>query len=294
MKLKFEAGRPGSEVDKYQVWVDYDMKHYGKISDETNRLIRKAGLQVVKDEYGDYEVIAGKYDESLEEDTVKKANGKWTNRGDDGTEHGEFDTKKEADAQRKAMFAKGYKGENYKMKLKINEDMSNVVDIRGILSQYPDVRIYTEDELGNDYYYHTLVKSREDALKYNYHSDYWGDADIYQEENVDFVSDIESYVGKQVLALEDDDTVFTLLGVLIDDQYNSLSHTKLLVKEVDNDKVTESVDNSYNDYKIYTLSMDVAVPSKINLRRVGFGPEGILMNSIRKALKDRGLEMAGD
>ena len=48
----------------------------------------------------------------LTEDTVKKQNGKWTNRGDDGKEHGEFKTKKEADAQRKAMFANGYKGES--------------------------------------------------------------------------------------------------------------------------------------------------------------------------------------
>lgn len=53
----------------------------------------------------------------LKEDTVQKANGKWTNRGDDGTEHGEFDTKAEADAQRKAMFASGYKGESLEEKL---------------------------------------------------------------------------------------------------------------------------------------------------------------------------------
>lgn len=44
----------------------------------------------------------------LYEDTVKKRNGKWTNRGDDGKEHGEFATKKQADAQRKAMYADGY------------------------------------------------------------------------------------------------------------------------------------------------------------------------------------------
>lgn len=46
--------------------------------------------------------------ESVEvtEDTVKK-DGKWVNKGSEGT-HGEFDTKKAADAQRKAMFANGY------------------------------------------------------------------------------------------------------------------------------------------------------------------------------------------
>lgn len=48
--------------------------------------------------------------EELQEDTVKTKNGKWTNRGDDGEEHGEFKTKKEADAQRKAMYAQGFRG----------------------------------------------------------------------------------------------------------------------------------------------------------------------------------------
>lgn len=45
----------------------------------------------------------------LEEDTVKYGSD-WVNKGKEGT-HGRFKTKKEADAQRKAMFASGYKGE---------------------------------------------------------------------------------------------------------------------------------------------------------------------------------------
>lgn len=45
--------------------------------------------------------------ESLEEDTIKTKDDKWTNKGKEGT-HGKFKTKKEADAQRKAMFANGY------------------------------------------------------------------------------------------------------------------------------------------------------------------------------------------
>lgn len=48
------------------------------------------------------------YDECLTEDTIKQ-NGKWVNKGKEGT-HGTFKTKKEADAQRKAMFANGFKG----------------------------------------------------------------------------------------------------------------------------------------------------------------------------------------
>ena len=50
-------------------------------------------------ECGEYGPIA--------EDTVKQGD-KWVNKGKEGT-HGEFKTKKEADAQRKAMFARGYK-----------------------------------------------------------------------------------------------------------------------------------------------------------------------------------------
>ena len=47
----------GSDVDKYQKWVDYDMKRYHRISDITNKELRKAGLTVVRDDHGDYEVI---------------------------------------------------------------------------------------------------------------------------------------------------------------------------------------------------------------------------------------------
>lgn len=48
----------GQDIDKFQKWVDYDMKKYGKISDTTNDMITQAGLKIVKDKYGDYEVIA--------------------------------------------------------------------------------------------------------------------------------------------------------------------------------------------------------------------------------------------
>lgn len=62
------------------------------------------------------DLFTGSYSADVEEstninaDTVKKKNGKWVNRGDTGEEHGEFRTKKEADAQRKAMYAKGFQG----------------------------------------------------------------------------------------------------------------------------------------------------------------------------------------
>ena len=45
----------------------------------------------------------------VNEDTIKQ-NDKWVNKGKEGT-HGKFKTKKEADAQRKAMFVSGYREE---------------------------------------------------------------------------------------------------------------------------------------------------------------------------------------
>ena len=48
----------GNELAKYQKWVDYDMKRYGKISDKTKEELKDVGLELVKDQYGDYEVIA--------------------------------------------------------------------------------------------------------------------------------------------------------------------------------------------------------------------------------------------
>lgn len=207
--------RIGNDLSEYQKWVDYDMKKYGRISDITKSKIRKVGLSIVKDQYGDYEVIADRpikeklkesesvgdkmfklnginlkdwytkefpddelgyelnddvdlrrcysslgrdpdiydvmgvgdsvirervfakmadvlgvdYDviyykwlgvnEGLKEDTVKQGN-YWVNKGKEGT-HGKFRTKKAADAQRKAMFAQGFKEG-------LNEDFKEMVD----------------------------------------------------------------------------------------------------------------------------------------------------------------------
>lgn len=57
----------GSDLREYQKWVDYDMKKYGKISEETRSKIEKAGLEIIKSGYGDYEVIAR---DSLKKDSV--------------------------------------------------------------------------------------------------------------------------------------------------------------------------------------------------------------------------------
>ena len=88
-------------------------------------------------------------DHIISEDTVKR-NGKWVNKGKDGT-HGTFKTKKAADAQRKAMFANGYKEsksikESVSHSFKIGDTFKNV----GIT--------FIVDDIKGDY---TLVHSDE-------------------------------------------------------------------------------------------------------------------------------------
>ena len=67
-------------------------------------------------------VLTANYEDSLTEDTVKQGS-QWVNKGKEGT-HGKFKTKKAADAQRKAMFANGYK-ESLKEEFVYNPDDYN-------------------------------------------------------------------------------------------------------------------------------------------------------------------------
>ena len=48
----------GQDLSEYQKWVDYDMEKYGRVSKDTFSKIRAAGLNIVRDQYGEYEVIA--------------------------------------------------------------------------------------------------------------------------------------------------------------------------------------------------------------------------------------------
>ena len=55
------------DLAKYQEYVDYDMKNYGEISDVTNRKLIESGLEVVKDDHGDYVVTVKEKDGKIEE-----------------------------------------------------------------------------------------------------------------------------------------------------------------------------------------------------------------------------------
>lgn len=67
IKLPGKSLKESCSIDQCQKWVDYDMKKYKRISDDTMEKIKSSGYSVVKDQYGDYEVIADRKDESLKE-----------------------------------------------------------------------------------------------------------------------------------------------------------------------------------------------------------------------------------
>lgn len=82
--------------------------YIAKSEKERDRIIRKYQDRVEDLGSGNYLIHDREEDLfSIKEDTVKQGNS-WVNKGKEGT-HGKFKTKKAADAQRKAMFANGYK-----------------------------------------------------------------------------------------------------------------------------------------------------------------------------------------
>ena len=110
--------------------------YIAKNEKERDRILKKYKGKVEEIKPGFYE-IDDVYDysgKSIKEDTVKQGKS-WVNKGKEGT-HGKFKTKKGADAQRKAMFANGYKEglkESY-------EDFTNVdVLAKAIDDAYDDL-----------------------------------------------------------------------------------------------------------------------------------------------------------
>lgn len=71
-KLKEDLAQ---DLTRYQKWVDYDMKKYGRISDITKKALEKASLELVKDDHGDYEVIAKEDDGKAIAESVAKRGG---------------------------------------------------------------------------------------------------------------------------------------------------------------------------------------------------------------------------
>lgn len=115
------------------------------------------------------------------------------------------------------------------MKKRASYDITRVLN----MFEYP-LDVTTREWLGSDYSYRKLVRTVNEAERYNYQSDYWGDADDYQADNVALMAELEDLVGQRCSVRMDGDVIEgTLEGILIDKQYNSVSHTDILFSDVD-------------------------------------------------------------
>lgn len=90
--------------------------------------------------------------------------------------------------------------------------------------------VIMDGQLGSDLRYFEKVRTVRQAEKFNYHSDYWGYAEDYQQQNVTAVEQLRDFIGKQV---QIGGKTGKLEGLLIDIQYNSLSHSYILLSSND-------------------------------------------------------------
>nr|DAP55488.1 MAG TPA: hypothetical protein [Caudoviricetes sp.] len=124
----------------------------------------------------DFEFYIKYINKRLNEDTVKTSKGKWVNKGEEGT-HGTFDTKKEADAQRKAMFASGWKSESFKESK--NEDIRNKLFTEYQSKYTPDTHDTIYNEIKDKYNDETLATQVISSLENDYKS--WFDESLKED-----------------------------------------------------------------------------------------------------------------
>jgi len=106
-----------------------------------------------------------------------------------------------------------------------------MTDITAIVENFREfndqLRPVTKESVGRDMFYCKLVKNIREVEKFNYHSDYWGCAEYYQDKHIEFMIKIKPYIDKTITL---DGMTGKLLGLLIDTQYNSLEHSALLLE----------------------------------------------------------------
>ncbi len=129
-------------------------------------------------------------DDTLTEDTVKQGN-KWVNKGKEGT-HGTFKTKKAADAQRKAMYASGYKGESLKEDL--DPALVAKMDKESFVN-YATVRKGWTTEEAEDYLKTYFDEALDEKLTIEVTEE---DINHFDEDTGDVIVDKAKFVGKDV------------------------------------------------------------------------------------------------
>ena len=144
------------------------------------------------------------------------------------------------------------KESNTKSIFNLLKEFDSASDIYMYIDHYeyqPDIIPEDVFKKDSDWTYFTIVKTEQEAKEFNYHSDYWGTDIQYQRDNVELLADLEDYIASGDKMYFTDDTgekyYFTVTGVAIDRQYNSISHTKILIKEEDsvNESITEKLSN---------------------------------------------------
>lgn len=135
----------------WQHQVDYQIEKFGRVGGGLIQDLDEAGFYLDKD--NKVTSKAGIKENCLTEDTIKQGN-KWVNKGKDGT-HGEFKTKKAAEAQRKAMFANGF-GES------LTEDVDSSEEKKDEESLDPPE---AGDPIGVANLLNMLIKSEWDAIE---------------------------------------------------------------------------------------------------------------------------------
>lgn len=122
--------------------------------------------------------------------------------------------------------------------LEESKEFYDISDLYLIYSSkdFRQLEVASLDELDR---YFKLIKNVSDARAFNYHSDYWGEAEDYQKQNVELIKALHLYIGKKVCVDYGDGKMSsyhgyrgkmqgTLLGIAIDKQYNSIGHTKVV------------------------------------------------------------------
>ena len=124
-------------------------------------------------------------------------------------------------------------------KLRINENSNINYPILDVMELSEEIYVYddnvetcTAEELGNDMIYYKKCYDEHDVDKFNFHSDYWGDANYYQEQALDVMREIKSYIGnKVIIPFSDGNKSATVVAMLIDKQYNN--HIKILIDDIE-------------------------------------------------------------
>jgi len=135
-------------------------------------------------------------EENISEGVVKQGK-KWANKGDSGEVHGTFRTKKEADAQRKAMFANGFKeslNEEEEIPAEFNDQMDYLsADEEEAINAYAAVINKVDDEHVKDQL--TKIETEEKA-----HKDYL--EKVKDDKTIDYVEPLEDEDSKLTMEEE--------------------------------------------------------------------------------------------